>query len=133
MLPTDVQPIMAAVMIYGNGVSRVKEKIFENRFAYVEELKKLGADINIKGGDTLVIYGRNKLKGCQLKSMDLRGGAALVVAGLGAEGETVILDNGYIYRGYEDIIRDLKGLGADIREEEISEEEISEDGEKEER
>ena len=133
MLPTDVQPIMAAVMIYGNGVSRVKEKIFENRFAYVEELKKLGADIKIKGGDTLVIYGKNKLKGCQLKSMDLRGGAALVVAGLGAEGETVILDNGYIYRGYEDIIRDLKGLGADIREEEISEEEISEDGEKEER
>lgn len=121
MLPTDVQPVMVAVMTYGNGVSRVKEKIFENRFAYVAELKKLGADIIIKGNDTLVIYGRKNLKGCQLKSMDLRGGAALVVAGLGAEGETIILDDGYIYRGYEDIVRDLKGLGADIREEEISE------------
>ena len=121
MLPTDVQPIMAAVMIYGNGVSRVKEKIFENRFAYVKELKKLGADINIKGNDTLVIYGKSKLKGCRLEAMDLRGGAALVVAGLGAEGGTVIVDDGYIYRGYEDIVRDLKGIGADIREEEISE------------
>lgn len=121
MLPTDVQPIMVAVMAYGNGVSRVKEKIFENRFAYVNELKKLGADIIVKGRDTLIIYGRKNLKGCELRSMDLRGGAALVVAGLGAEGETVIYDDGYIYRGYEDIVRDLKNLGADIREEEISE------------
>ncbi len=121
MLPTDVQPVMVAVMAYGNGVSRVKEKIFENRFAYADELKKLGADINIKGKDTLIIYGREKLKGCQVKAMDLRGGAALVIAGLKAEGETVILDDGYIDRGYENIVRDLKGLGADIREEEISE------------
>lgn len=115
--PTDVQPILAAVMAYGTGVSRIRENIFENRFAYIGELKAMGADINVKGRDSVTIYGGGGLKGGEVKAMDLRGAAALVVAGLGADGTTIVDDTQYIRRGYENIVRDLQILGADIREE----------------
>ncbi len=120
-VPTDVQPLLVAVLAYSAGVSRVHENLFENRFLYTDELNKMGADINIRRNDTALIYGREKLCGTKVKAMDLRGGAALVVAALGAEGDTIIENHEYIKRGYEDIVRDLRILGADIREEKIIE------------
>ena len=125
--PTDVQPVMGAVMSYGMGISKIKENIFENRFMYVNELMKMGADIVLKNENAALIYGKEKLYGTKVKAMDLRGGAALIVAALGAEGETCIEDIHYIKRGYENIVRDLQLLGADIREE-ITGEDEKEDG-----
>ena len=114
-------------MSYGMGISKIKENIFENRFMYVNELMKMGADIVLKKENAALIYGKEKLYGTKVKAMDLRGGAALIVAALGAEGETCIEDIHYIKRGYENIVRDLQLLGADIREE-ITGEDEKEDG-----
>lgn len=125
--PTDVQPVISAVLSYGMGVSKVRENIFENRFMYANELMKMGADIIVKKENTAIIYGKEKLYGANVKAMDLRGGAALIIAALGAEGETCIEDVHFIKRGYENIVRDLQLLGADIREEVTGENE-EEDG-----
>ncbi len=121
--PTDVQPIITAVLSYSRGISKIKENIFENRFMHVSELKKMGADINIRKGKIAIIYGRDKLYGADLEAFDLRGGAALIVAALGAEGKTKIKGVKYIKRGYENLVKDLALLGADIREETTSEKE----------
>lgn len=112
--PTDLQSPMMAVMAAADGMSRMEETIFEGRFATAKELQKLGADIIIED-NRAVIHGLYPLRGGLAAAKDLRGGAALVVAGLAAEGVTVISGCGHIERGYEDICRDLRSLGAVIR------------------
>lgn len=112
--PTDLQSQTMAVMAGAKGLSRMKETIFEDRFGAARELSKLGADIVIEGKQA-VIRGRRPLKGAVVTAGDLRGGAALVVAGLSCEGITRIEDCFHIERGYEDICGDLKSLGAGIR------------------
>lgn len=112
--PTDLQSPMMAVMAAAKGVSRMEENVFEGRFGTVKELQKLGADIIIEE-NRAVIHGLYPLCGADVAARDLRGGAALVVAGLASEGVTRIADCGHIERGYEDICRDLTDLGALIR------------------
>lgn len=112
--PTDLQSQFMAVMASGHGTGRLTETIFEGRFATAKELKKLGADIVIDGKHAFV-HGLYPLSGSQVAAPDLRGGAALVVAGLACEGVTEIHECYHIERGYEDICRDLSSLGAVIR------------------
>ena len=96
------------------GTTIFVETIFENRYRHVSELTRLGAKINVEGR-VAVVEGADRLSGAELEATDLRGGAALVTAGLFAEGTTKIGNSGYIYRGYEDIVGNLRRLGADIR------------------
>ena len=112
--PTDLQPVLVSVLLRGQGTSYVEETVFENRFSIVPELAKLGAGIEVQG-QTLVITGQSGLHGHTVKAMDLRQGAALVVAGLMSKGYTTITDISYIERGYEDIVGDLRQLGAEIQ------------------
>ena len=111
--PTDMQPQIAATLALATGASMVTESIFENRFKYVDELTKMGADIKVEG-NTAFISGVKKFTGANVSSPDLRAGAALVIAGLAAEGFTVVDDIKYIERGYEDFHLKLQGLGAMI-------------------
>lgn len=111
--PTDMQPIVMSALCVANGKSIIEENIFENRFLLVDELKKMGADIVVEKNRAR-INGVSSLVGCEVKATDLRAGAALVNAGLIADGKTVIMDVDYILRGYEDIVRDYSLLGADI-------------------
>jgi len=114
--PTDLQSMMLALLAVGEGAGSLKEKVFEGRFATAKELHKMGADIIIEGTEARVM-GQKALRGARVQACDLRGGAALVIAGLAAKGETRITDCHHIARGYEDICRDLRGLGANIRSE----------------
>ena len=111
--PTDMQPQIAVTLALAEGKSTVTESIFENRFLYVEELKKMGADISVVDR-VATILGKEKLQGATLHALDLRAGAALVLAGLAAEGITVLEDIGYIRRGYEFFEKKLMNLGAKI-------------------
>lgn len=111
--PTDMQPQMAAVLSMANGVSTVTESIFENRFKYMAELSRMGA-INKVEGNTAIITGVGSLEGAKVAAPDLRAGAALVIAGLAAEGFTTVSDIVYIKRGYEKFEEKLTGLGAVI-------------------
>jgi len=111
--PTDMQSIIMALLIKGKGRSVIEERIFEARFKTVDELIKMGADILVQG-QRAVVSGVPKLKGACVKSTDLRGGAALVVAGLMAEDVTVIENISHIERGYEDICGVLDSVGADM-------------------
>lgn len=111
--PTDMQPQIAVTLALSEGKSTVTESIFENRFLYVEELKKMGADITVEDR-VATILGQEKLRGATLHALDLRAGAALVLAGLAAEGITVLEDIGYIRRGYEFFEKKLMNLGAKI-------------------
>ncbi len=112
--PTDVQSQFMALMTVASGVSHLNETVFENRFMHVEEFAKMGADIHIDK-HTAVINGGLPLKGAEVYATDLRAGAALILAGLVAEGETIIGNIYHIERGYADIIDQLRGLGAKIR------------------
>lgn len=112
--PTDMQPQIAVTLAMAQGTSIVTESIFENRFKYVDELAKMGAMIKVEG-NTAIIDGIEKYTGANLNAPDLRAGAALVIAGLAAEGVTVVDDIFYIQRGYEDFSKKLKGLGAQIQ------------------
>lgn len=109
--PTDMQPQMTVTLGLSNGISIVTESIFDNRFKYVDELARMGADIKVEG-NTAIISGITKYTGASVSAPDLRAGAALVLAGLAAEGLTVIDDIKYIERGYEDFPQKLKNLGA---------------------
>ena len=111
--PTDAQPVLMAALLKADGVTRIYENIFENRFRQVEELCRLGADIRT---DCMAaeIHGVPELHGAQLKATDLRGGAAMLVAALSAEGESAVLDSGHITRGYENFDSCLRTLGASI-------------------
>lgn len=112
--PTDAQAQFMALMSICNGESRVKETVFENRFMHVDELVKMGASVLTEGNEAAIL-GVDKLKGANVKATDLRAGAALVMAGLVAEGETVISDIYHIDRGYSDIVGKFRNLGANIK------------------
>ncbi|MBE5866399.1 MAG: UDP-N-acetylglucosamine 1-carboxyvinyltransferase [Lachnospiraceae bacterium] len=112
--PTDLQSIALAVLTRANGRSVVEETIFENRFRVVESLRAMGAQIEELGQNKVSVRGILGLKGTQMEAKELRGGAALVVAGLMAEGESEITGCAYIERGYENIGKDLRDLGARI-------------------
>ena len=113
LYPTDLQPQLTAVAAAAHGRTVVTETVFDNRFRFIEELEKMGADITV-AGDTAVIRG-GKLFGSQVCAKDLRGGAALTIAALSAEGETVLSGVENLERGYEDFYEKLTGIGADIR------------------
>ncbi|NLK96470.1 MAG: UDP-N-acetylglucosamine 1-carboxyvinyltransferase [Epulopiscium sp.] len=112
--PTDLQPQMSALLSVVKGTSIITESVWDNRFQYIDELKRLGADINVEGR-VAVIKGIKKLSGAQVCATDLRAGAGLVLAALAAEGETTISNLQYIDRGYEAIEKKLSDLGADIK------------------
>lgn len=112
--PTDMQAQMMAMMVIADGRSKVTETVFENRFMHVVELNRMGAQISTEGRSA-VIDGPCKLTGCDVRATDLRAGAAMILAGLVAEGTTRIGDLHHIDRGYENIVAKLKNLGADIK------------------
>ena len=112
--PTDLQPQIACTLSIANGESVITESIFENRFKYVSEVKKMGAIIEVNGS-ILKISGVEKLKGAELTAPDLRAGAALVISALAAEGDSIINNIEYIERGYESFVDKLKELNADIQ------------------
>ena len=114
VFPTDMQSLLMAVMTTALGVSVIEETVFENRFRVVEQLRKMGADIVLKGKQKAVVTGVDSLLGCEVTADELRGGAALVIAGCMAEGETVVKNCHFIERGYEDICRDFRNLGVTI-------------------
>lgn len=120
--PTDMQPQIGVALSLASGTSIVTESIFENRFKYVAELVRMGAMVKVEG-NTAIITGVDKLTGAQVSAPDLRAGAALVIAGLAAEGITIVDDIVYIQRGYENFDAKLRGLGAEI-EKVTSEKEI---------
>ncbi|MDO4492088.1 MAG: UDP-N-acetylglucosamine 1-carboxyvinyltransferase [Lachnospiraceae bacterium] len=109
--PTDMQPQIAVSLALASGTSIVTESIFDNRFKYCDELARMGANVKVEG-NVAIIDGVERLTGARVSSPDLRAGAALVIAGLTAEGITVIDDIVYIQRGYEDFENKLTGLGA---------------------
>lgn len=111
--PTDLQSILVSVLASAQGESCVRETIFEDRFKIVPELVKMGADIQVKNR-TVCIRGTDCLKGAALQAQELRGGAALIVAALSARGDSTVRGYEFIRRGYEDIVRDFRCLGADI-------------------
>ena len=113
--PTDMQQIFGAVLCLAKGTSVIIENIFENRFKYINELIRMGAKIKIEG-KTAVITGVRKLSGTTVEGHDLRGGAALILAGLAAKGKTNVENIEYVLRGYENIDRKLNMLGANIKE-----------------
>jgi UDP-N-acetylglucosamine 1-carboxyvinyltransferase len=113
--PTDMQPQLCTLLTLAAGTSVVTETIFENRFMHVQELRRMGADIRIEG-KSAIIQGVPKLSGAPVKFSDLRAGAALLLAGLAAEGETFIEDRDqHLNRGYEKIIEKLSALGARVK------------------
>jgi UDP-N-acetylglucosamine 1-carboxyvinyltransferase len=114
--PTDLQAQLMALMTRAHGTSVIRETIFENRFMHVQELARLGADIQLHG-DTATIKGVKHLRGAPVMATDLRASAGLLLAGLAADGETVVNRVYHIDRGYERIEEKLRRLGADIRRE----------------
>jgi UDP-N-acetylglucosamine 1-carboxyvinyltransferase len=112
--PTDVQQPMSVLMSIAKGRSIINESIWESRFKHMDELKKMGASVLVEGR-TAIIEGVEKLSGANVRATDLRAGAAMVIAGLIAEGRTEISDIEHIYRGYPDIEKKFKALGADIQ------------------
>lgn len=111
--PTDLQAPMMVLLSLAQGVSIVTENVFENRFGFVDELNRLGAEIAVTGHHA-VVHGGRALTGATVRCPDLRGGAALVLAGLVAEGATEVRDIGHVDRGYEWFEDKLRGLGAEL-------------------
>lgn len=112
--PTDLQSVALAVAAIADGKSVVRETIFEDRFRVVQELRRMGAKMEEQGKDVVLVNGVETLRGACVEARELRGGAALVVAGLMAQGETTVTGCKYIYRGYENICRDFRELGARV-------------------
>ncbi|MCS6956193.1 MAG: UDP-N-acetylglucosamine 1-carboxyvinyltransferase, partial [Candidatus Calescibacterium sp.] len=115
--PTDLQPQMVSLATSIEGMSVVKENLFDDRFVYVGELLRLGADINVVNNKFAIINGGKILKGAPLKATDIRGGAAILIAALTAQGTSIITNTFQIYRGYEKVVEKLSKLGANIYEE----------------
>jgi UDP-N-acetylglucosamine 1-carboxyvinyltransferase len=111
--PTDMQPVVTPLLSIANGKSAIKETIFDNRFNHIQELRKMGSEIRVRG-NTIFISGESHLKGALVKASDIRSGAALILAGLVAEGETEIDQANQILRGYEDPVLKLKNVGAQL-------------------
>jgi UDP-N-acetylglucosamine 1-carboxyvinyltransferase len=112
-IATDYKPLLVALLAVADGVGIVTENLFSGRFRYVGELVRMGADIRVEQHHA-VIRGSDRLEGCPVRAPDIRAGAALVIAALSAEGETVIGDAHHLDRGYEDLVPKLQGLGADV-------------------
>ena len=113
--PTDMQPQFGVLLALADGTSIINEGVWENRFWYCEELRRMGAQVQVDG-KIAVFQGVDKLTAATVKALDLRAGAAMVIAGLAAEGVTEVENIQYIQRGYENLIEKLTALGADIRE-----------------
>ena len=111
--PTDMQPQLATALCLATGTSIVTEGVWDNRYRYVEELRRMGAKIQVDG-KIAIIEGVSELTGAKVRACDLRAGAAMVIAGLAAHGTTEVEEISYIERGYEGLVEKLKGLGADI-------------------
>jgi UDP-N-acetylglucosamine 1-carboxyvinyltransferase len=111
---TDFMPLVVALLATAEGSAIVTENVFDNRFGFVDELHRMGADIRNEGRHA-VVRGVDRLSGAPVRAQDVRAGAALVVAGLAAEGETVVLDPFHVDRGYPDLAGQLQALGADVR------------------
>ena len=116
--PTDAQPLLMAASLKADGTMVFVENIFENRYRHVVELQRLGADIRTEG-KVAIVTGTDELRGAPVTATDLRGGAALIIAALAADGETTVFDKGHIDRGYENLDMLFCSLGADIVKEEI--------------
>lgn len=112
--PTDLQSMALVAMTVAEGVSRIEERIFENRFQIVEPLKRMGANIITESTTGVKVSGVERLTGREVEARELRGGAALLLAALAAEGESIVTGCSYIYRGYENICKDLRELGARV-------------------
>ena len=112
--PTDMQSVFASMLTTAKGTSIIIENIFENRFKFTQELNKMGSKITIEG-KSAIIRGVRKLYGTKVHATDLRGGAALVLAGLIAKGKTQIDNIEYILRGYENLDKKLNNLGANVK------------------
>jgi UDP-N-acetylglucosamine 1-carboxyvinyltransferase len=110
-----MQPQMAVTLGLSKGTSIITESIFENRFRYVEELTRMGANIKVTDGNTAIISGVERYTGTVVTAPDLRAGAALVIAGLAAEGYSTVTEIGYILRGYERFDEKLRELGGLIQ------------------
>ena len=108
--PTDMQPQMGVVLALAEGTSTITESIFENRFKYVDELEKMGANIKVEG-NIAIINGVERYTGARVSAPDLRAGAALVIAGLAADGISIVDDIYYIERGYEAFDEKFRGIG----------------------
>ncbi len=111
--PTDMQPQVSTALCLANGTSVITEGVYDNRYKYMKELRKMGANV-VVDGCTAIIEGVDALRGARVAACDLRAGAAMVIAGLCAQGVTEIVDIHYIERGYEDFVGKLRGAGADI-------------------
>lgn len=111
--PTDLQPQICALLTQASGESVIHERVFEARFNYVEELRKMGADINVSGGKAY-IHGPTVLRGATVQALDIRSGVALLLAALAAEDTTRVRDMHHVYRGYESLPEDLIALGANV-------------------
>ena len=109
-----MNPQFGALLCLAKGVSCLTEGIFNNRFRYVEELKRMGASIKVDGS-TAIIEGGVPLSGAPVKAVDLRAGVAMIIAGLAIKGRTEIEDIHYIERGYDDVVGKLRAVGADIK------------------
>ena len=112
--PTDMQPQIAAALTTANGTSMITESVFDNRFRYVEELKRFGAQISVDG-KLAVIQGVDHLTAAPVKANDLRAGAAMIIAALCARGTSQIDEIQHIERGYENVVEKFAAIGADIR------------------
>ena len=112
--PTDMHPQMTVLLTQVHGVSYITEGVYENRFRYVDELRRMGAQIKVDGR-TAIIEGGTPLSGAPVRAVDLRAGVAMIIAGLIASGETEVTDIHLIERGYDDIVGKLRMVGADIR------------------
>ncbi len=112
--PTDLQPLAMVLLTKARGTSVITENIFEGRFKHVDELKRMGAQIKVDGR-TALIEGGTPLSGAPVKATDLRAGAALLVAGLAAQGETVLSGMEHVYRGYENLEEKLSQLGINLK------------------
>ena len=112
--PTDLQAQMMALMCTAEGTSLLEEKIFENRFMHAPELIRMGAKIDVHGGHATV-HGVDKLRGAPVMATDLRASISLILAGLAAEGETVVSRVYHLDRGYERVVRKLRGVGANLK------------------
>lgn len=117
--PTDMQPQMCVLLCLANGVSTITDSVWDNRFRYTGELARMGANITVEGKTATVVGGQ--LRAAGVKAVDLRAGAAMVIAGLAAEGETTIDDVYHIERGYERMVEKLNAVGADIRRVDVRE------------
>jgi UDP-N-acetylglucosamine 1-carboxyvinyltransferase len=111
---TDVMPPMVALLAVSDGSAIVTENLFDNRFGFTSELARMGADIRVEGRHA-VVRGVSRLSGAPVRALDVRAGAALVLAGLAADGETTVFDPYHVDRGYHDLAGRLRALGADVR------------------